>query len=102
MCRFSARSWAAVRVTEKLRFCAWRVVLSVYIGRASHSAKSTQASHSAQFGSSHASGAADTAENGPERAFLKENAKNRKGKCDDLSRRLKRKAFVLMPALMMF
>ena len=55
-------------------FCARRVVCVLHITRASHSAKNE---------SSHASGAADTAENGPERAFLKENAKNRKGKCDD-------------------
>ena len=60
---------------RKIRvFCARSLVLRVYIGRASNSA---------QFASSHGSGAADTAENGPERAFLKENAKNRKGKCDD-------------------
>ena len=74
MCKLSARSWAAVRVTEKLRFCARGVVLSFDIGRVLNSAKNE---------SSHASGAVDTAENGPERAFLKENAKNRKGKCDD-------------------
>ena len=43
----------------------------------------TRASHSAKNESSHASGAADTAENGPERAFLKENAKYRKGKCHE-------------------
>ena len=70
---------------RKIRvFCARSLVLRVYIGRASNSAQNE---------SSHASGAADTAENGPERTFLKENAKNRKRKCDDLSRRLKRKAF---------
>ena len=38
MCRLSAPSWVAVRVTEKLRFCARGVVLSLYIRRVSHSA----------------------------------------------------------------
>ena len=56
MCKLSARSWAAVRVTEKLRFCARGVVLSFDIGRVLNSAKNE---------SSHASGAADTEENEP-------------------------------------
>ena len=38
MCKLSARSWAAVRVTEKLRFCARGVVLSLHIRRVNHPA----------------------------------------------------------------
>ena len=38
MCKFRARSWAAIRVTEKLRFCARGVVLSLHIRRVNHPA----------------------------------------------------------------
>ena len=63
MWRCCARSSAAVRVTEKLRFCARSVVLSLHIRTGSHSAFHNICKIPRSF---------DTAENGSKWVFLKD------------------------------